>query len=182
MKVFLHACCGPCMTSFDKYFKERNIPYSVYFYNPNIHPYKEFVKRMKTLDEYAESIGIEVIHDMSFQQYKWEHEYAELTANERCKNCYEQRINKTAEAAKQNGFTHFTSTLLISPYQNHEMINEIGISAGRRNDVAFYYKDFREYFRGGQNIAREKGLYRQKYCGCIYSYNESKFRDKISWD
>lgn len=182
MKVLLHVCCGPCMTSFDKYFKEKDVSYSAFFYNPNIHPYKEYKLRFNTLEDYASKIGIELIHGISFQQSKWEQEYSGMPNEERCRNCYIQRLFETARIATEKGFTHFSSTLLISPYQNHELIVQIGESAAEKFGVSFYYKDFREFFRDGQNIAREEGLYRQKYCGCIYSYNESKFREKISWD
>ncbi len=170
------------MTSFDKFFKDKNVQYSAFFYNPNIHPYKEYKRRYKTLEEYADKIGIELIHDISFQQFKWEHEYSGMPSDERCNNCYAQRLSATARKAKELDFTHFTSTLLISPYQNHEMMIGIGEKSAEEFNVGFYYKDFREYFRDGQNIAREEGLYRQKYCGCIYSYNESKFKDKITWE
>lgn len=182
MKVLLHVCCGPCMTSFDKFFKKKGIEYSAFFYNPNIHPYKEYLKRYKTLEEYASRIGIELKHKDSFQQSKWEIEFSGIPAKERCKNCYTKRLMETAGYAAVNGFTHFSSTLLISPYQNHEMLINIGESAAKKFNMGFYYQDFREFFRDGQNIAREEGLYRQKYCGCIYSYKESKFIDKISWD
>ncbi len=182
MKLLLHVCCGPCMTSFDKYFKDRDIDYSAFFYNPNIHPYKEYLKRLNTLSEYAEKINIELIHEISFQQSKWENEYKDMPTAQRCTECYKQRLNGTAKKAAENGFTHFTSTLLISPYQNHDLMVEIGENVALEYGVNLYYKDFREYFREGQNIAREEGLYRQKYCGCIYSYNESKFKEKIKWD
>jgi len=170
------------MTSFDKYFKEKDVDYSAFFYNPNIHPYKEYKLRYNTLEDYAAIIGIELIHGISFQQSKWEREYSGMPAEERCRNCYTQRLSETARNAAEKGFTHFSSTLLISPYQNHELMVQIGKSAAEKYGVSFYYKDFREFFRDGQNIAREEGLYRQKYCGCIFSYNESKFREKISWD
>lgn len=182
MKLLLHVCCGPCMTSFDKYFNDRNIDYSAFFYNPNIHPYKEYVRRYETLSDYAKRINIDLFHEISFQQAKWENEYSKLPTAERCSKCYKQRLEGTAKKAAENGFTHFTSTLLISPYQNHDLMIEIGEIAATKYNVELYYSDFREYFREGQNIARDEGLYRQKYCGCIYSYKESKFKEKISWD
>jgi len=170
------------MTSFDKYFREKEIPYSAFFYNPNIHPYKEYLKRLSALTEYAKKIDVELIHNMSFLQSKWEIEYSAIPASERCAKCYEQRLSETARTAAEKGYSHFTSTLLISPYQNHELMIEIGRAAAAKYGVELYYADFREYFREGQNIAREEGLYRQKYCGCIYSYEESKYKDKITWD
>jgi predicted adenine nucleotide alpha hydrolase (AANH) superfamily ATPase len=182
MKLMLHACCGPCMTIFDKYFKEKSIDYSVYFYNPNIHPYKEYIKRMNTLKEYADSCGVESIIDESFMQSEWENKYNELPDTERCRRCYEIRIDKAAVKASKLGFTHFTTTLLVSPYQNHNMIRDICERNAKKHKIEFFYNDFRESFREGQQIAMENDLYRQKYCGCIYSFRESSFRDKITWD
>jgi len=182
VNVLLHVCCGPCMTSFDKIFKDRGIPYSAYFYNPNIHPYQEYLRRRDTFRSYAEKCKVPAIIEESFMQHRWEEKYKGLDAAERCKKCYELRIGHTAQAASINKFTHFTTTLLISPYQNHEMICGICEKAAKENNVKFYYEDFRPLFREGQNEARKLELYRQKYCGCIYSYESSKFRDKISWD
>lgn len=182
MNLLLHVCCGPCMISFDKYFKEMDIAYSVLFYNPNIHPYKEYLKRFNTLKEYTDRINVSLIHEISFQQVKWELKFSSLEKSKRCENCYRQRLEKTALIAAEKGFTHFTTTLLVSPYQNHEMLIKIGREAAKKFGIEFYYYDFRKLFREGQNTAREENLYRQKYCGCIYSYNESKFKDTISWE
>ena len=182
MKLLLHVCCGPCMTSFDRFFKENGIEYTGFFYNPNIHPYKEFIKRMDALREYTDALGLEVAYDPQFMQAKWEHEFEGIPAAQRCALCYRQRLGRTAWYAARNGFTHFTSTLLISPYQDHGLITSIGLKAAEEYGIGFYYKDFREFFREGQSIAREEGIYRQKYCGCIYSFKESKFKDKITWD
>ena len=91
-------------------------------------------------------------------------------------------MSSAAGKAAELGFTHFTSTLLISPYQNHELIKEICIQEAEKHNIEFYYDDFRTMFREGQNIARENDLYRQKYCGCIYSLADSKYNSKIAWD
>ncbi|MFO7611872.1 MAG: epoxyqueuosine reductase QueH [Clostridia bacterium] len=182
MKLLLHVCCGPCLAAFDEYFKENKIKYSGYFYNPNIHPYMENIRRMKTFREYAAGLNLEVIIDPQFDQSTWENELKLLTAAERCAYCYKRRIESCAKTAGEKGFTHFTTTLLISPYQDHDMIIETGKLAEEKFGVKFYYNDFRTLYRHGQDIAGEAGIYRQKYCGCIYSYNDSKFRDKIKWD
>lgn len=170
------------MTSFNKYFKEMDIQYSVLFYNPNIHPYKEYLKRYETLKNYADSINVRLIHKISFQQNKWETEFSDTEASIRCEQCYRQRLFTVARTAAEAGFSHFTSTLLVSPYQNHELLIEIGKEAAKVYETEFYYYDFRKLFREGQNTARDEKLYRQKYCGCIYSYNESKFHDSINWE
>lgn len=170
------------MTAFDKYFKEMDIQYSALFYNPNIHPYNEYLKRFETLKDYADRINVSLIHKISFQQSKWETEFINVEKSKRCAQCYRQRLFTTAQMAYEKGFTHFTSTLLVSPYQNHELLIEIGKDAALTYGIEFYYYDFRTLYREGQNTAREENLYRQKYCGCIYSYNESKFKDSITWD
>lgn len=182
MKVLLHICCAPCLVAFDKYFNQEKIEYGGFFYNPNIHPYAEFSKRLEALKNHAEQMGIDVIYDPQFDQITWEESFKNTKVEKRCKYCYTRRINKTAQAAAENQFSHFTTTLLISPYQNHEMIIDLSEKAAIKYEVEFYYHDFRKYFREGQKTSREMEMYRQKYCGCIYSYRESKFRDKINWD
>lgn len=170
------------MTAFDKFFKEKSIDYSVYFHNPNIHPYKEYIRRRDVLKEYADSCGVESIIEESFMQAEWENNFSNLKDDERCRRCYEIRISKAVKTASVLGFTHFTTTLLVSPYQDHTMIKDICKSYAEKYKIEFFYNDFREFFREGQQIARNEGLYRQKYCGCIYSFQKSRFRDKISWD
>ena len=96
----------------------------------------------------------------------------------RCRYCYESRMEVAARTAKENGFDAFTTTLLVSPYQKHEIIREVGEQMAKKYGVEFYYRDFREGFREGQNIARELELYMQKYCGCIYS-EEDRYRKQI---
>ena len=182
MKLLLHTCCGPCMTAFNEFFIEKGIDYSAYFYNPNIQPYKEYLRRRKTLEDYSLKTGVALFIDESFMQHKWENEFADIPASERCGLCYRIRIGAASRFAASQGFSHFTTTLLISPYQNHNLIKEICTEEARKSGGGFYYEDFRVMFREGQNIAREEGLYRQKYCGCVYSLADSKFRDKINWD
>lgn len=182
MNVLLHICCGPCLAAFNSYFKAEGIEYSGFFYNPNIHPYAEFARRMATLKEYAGELGLEVIYDPQFDQMAWEKNFKNTPAEKRCAYCYARRLDRTAREAASRNFTHFTTTLLISPYQDHDFIVKTAEEAAKRHGVEFYYHDFRTMFREGQAMAREAGIYRQKYCGCIYSYRESKFRDKISWD
>jgi predicted adenine nucleotide alpha hydrolase (AANH) superfamily ATPase len=170
------------MTAFDEYFIEKGIDYSAFFYNPNIHPYKEYLKRRDTLASYADRIGVELIISESFMQDKWQKDFCKLNDYERCRNCYRIRLSEAAKTAASMGFTHFTSTLLISPYQNHELLIEICKDEAVNHKVNFFYEDFRTMYRKGQDTARQNELYRQKYCGCMYSLNESKFKDRIVWD
>ena len=167
MKLLMHMCCAPCSTYPVKILKEKNINFTGYFYNPNIHPYEEYERRRNTVKEFSEIVNIDVIYNDEYLEREW----LEYKDNNRCKMCYNLRIEKTALYASLNGYNAFTSTLLISPYQNHELIKELGNKYAKKYGIEFYYEDFRPYFREGQSIAREYNLYRQKYCGCIISFN-----------
>jgi predicted adenine nucleotide alpha hydrolase (AANH) superfamily ATPase len=137
------------------------------YYNPNIHPYEEFEKRKANLQILSEREGFDVIYLDDFDQDRWENFQGDIS--ERCTMCYTTRFYKVGEIARDHGFDAFTTTLLVSPYQNHELIVDICNKVSDKYGVHFYYKDFRPGFRQGQAGAREMGLYRQKYCGCIKS-------------
>lgn len=174
-KILIHTCCAPCLVYVNDKLVELHKDFDCFFYNPNIHPIMEHRKRLETLKEYTNECKIELITNEEFLQDKWEQGF-------KCEDCYKIRLEKTAKHAKLNGYGAFTTTLLVSIYQNHEMIIEICKALASKYEVDFFYYDFRQGFRQGQDKARELGLYRQKYCGCINSYNTSKFKDKISWD
>jgi len=177
MKLLLHICCGPCAIYpikelLNAKFKEVR----GFFYNPNIHPPSEYKRRKDTLLKAAENTGFEII----FPDYKMEEYFRFIFSNnagdgfkpspaERCSLCWELRLLKSADYAKDNGFDAFTTTLLISPYQNHEKIVTIGEKIARAKGVGFYYQDFRPGFKAAQEQAKKENLYRQKYCGCVFS-------------
>ena len=119
---------------------------------------------------YSESVGLKTIYDLEYMQKKWE-SYGE-NVEERCMMCYKTRLERTVLYAKNNGYEYFTTTLLVSPYQKHECIKELSFELGEKNNIKFYYDDFRDGFRYGQKKAKDMGLYRQKYCGCIMSLNQ----------
>jgi predicted adenine nucleotide alpha hydrolase (AANH) superfamily ATPase len=146
------------------------------FFNPNIHPEEEYLKRKENVEIFsrAENIPVELWDDM--RQEVWENYKG--SDEDRCNMCYSIRMDKTASIAKEKGFDAFSTTLLVSPYQKHELIKEIGERLAKKYGIDFYYKDFRPGFRQGQQQAREMGLYRQKFCGCIVSFIESKNRGK----
>lgn len=181
MKLLLHTCCAPCSVYCIKRLRQENIEPVVYWYNPNIHPYTEYKARRDCLKEYTKSIGIKAI----FEENYGIREFCENVSNDianRCKNyCYRVRLEQTAKYAKENGYDAFTTTLLVSIYQNHEAIKEIAEEMAEKYGVKFLYIDFREGFRKGQEEARQIGLYMQKYCGCIFS-EESKYFEKIKKD
>ncbi|MEI6131230.1 MAG: epoxyqueuosine reductase QueH [Bacillota bacterium] len=171
MKLLLHACCGPCAIVPVKNLQDKEFDFSVLYFNPNIHPLAEHVRRGEGLKTLSKSEGFELIYSTEYAQCDWENFLGE--SPNRCKLCYEMRIEETARQAKLRGFDAFSTTLLISPYQNHKLIKKIGEEIGEEFGIKFYYEDFRPEFREGQALAKAKALYRQKYCGCVNSLAES---------
>ena len=181
MKLLLHTCCAPCSVYCIDLLRKEKIEPTVYWFNPNIHPYMEYKARRDTLKEYTKSIDVQAIFD---ENYGLRDFCANVIndLNNRCKNyCYPIRLDKTAKYAKENGFDSFSTTLLVSPYQNHETIIEIAKEKAKKYGVEFLYRDFRKGFREGQAKARNLGLYMQKYCGCVFS-EEDRYRKKIEKD
>lgn len=170
MRLLLHICCGPCALQPIKQLTGNKFKEVVgFYYNPNIHPPSEYKKRRETLREAGERIGVHVI----YPSYRMEEYFRKIASKEdspdRCRLCWELRLLETADFAKKNRFSAFTTTLLISPYQDHDVIREIGERIAREKGVDFYYKDFRKGFRESQDEAKRQGLYRQRYCGCVFS-------------
>jgi len=163
-------CCAPCSVYPVDCLKSEGIDLKGLFYNPNIHPIDEYNRRKDAVSQFAQITGLEVDYIPGFMQEEWEEFEGEDL--KRCTMCYALRLDKAAEYAAQNGFDAFTTSLLISPYQKHDLIRELGESVAQKHGTAFFYRDFRPYFRQGQRMAREMGLYRQKYCGCIVSLRE----------
>ena len=184
MKLLLHTCCAPCSVYCIDSLRNEGIEPTVYWFNPNIHPYMEYKARRDCLKEYTKSINVEAI----FEENYGLREFCKNTINNlnsRCKDyCYPVRLEQTAKYAKENGFDTISTTLLVSPYQNHEALKEVADFMAKKYGVEFLYRDFRVGFREGQAKARELGLYMQKYCGCIFSeeiryYNPNKAIAKL---
>ncbi len=187
--MLLHICCAPCAAYPVSVLTEEGLPFKGLFFNPNIHPLEEFARRKQTLEKYASLAGLDVAYEDDFLMDKWL-EFPEAEAGteaataaasdvrERCIFCYTIRMRRAAAYASQNGFAGFTTTLLVSPYQKHDLIREAGEKAAAEHGTAFIYRDFRDGFRKGQSMAKELGLYRQKYCGCIISLGESEKHNK----
>ena len=169
MKLLMHTCCAPCSVYCIDSLRKEEIEPTVYWYNPNIHPYIEYKTRRDTLREYTKSIGIEAV----FHEEYGLDEFCKNVIGDlqnRCVNyCYRVRLEDTAKYAKENGYDTITTTLLVSPYQKHEFIHELGDKIVKEYGLQFLYRDFRVGFREGQAKARELGLYMQKYCGCVFS-------------
>lgn len=171
MKILLHICCAPCSIYPVKTLRDEGLIVSGYFYNNNIHPYTEYKKRRDTLAEYTKTIDLEVIYrnDYDIESFLQKIVFREKN---RCIVCYYERLNATAVYAKENRFDSFSTTLLYSIYQKHDDIRSIGESVGKSTGIPFYYHDFRTGWKEGVNESRRLELYRQKYCGCIYSEKE----------
>jgi len=177
LRVLLHTCCGPCLIYPVKYLREKGIDIYGYFYNPNIHPYTEFEKRRETLENYAREINLKMIID---NEYPLEEFLQGVVYREakRCRFCYSLRLERAARVAKKGGFDCFSTTLLVSPYQKHELIREIGETIAGKYGIPFYYTDFRPGYREATVLSRDLGMYRQQYCGCIYSEKERYYRGR----
>ena len=169
MKLLMHTCCAPCSVYCIDELRGEGIEPTVYWFNPNIHPYMEYKARRDCLKEYTKSINVNAIFEENYGLEEFcKNAIKDLSS--RCKNyCYPVRLEQTAKYAKENGYKAFTTTLLVSPYQNHEALIEVANMMAKKYDIEFLYRDFRIGFREGQNKARELGLYMQKYCGCIFS-------------
>ena len=148
--------------------REEGIEPTLYFFDPNIHPLKEFKMRKNTLADYAKTVGAKLITDNEYGLREFiKGVYPDF--DNRCGYCYRTRLETTAKFAADNGYDTFTSTLFISPYQNHELMRTIAEAAAIKYGVEFLYRDFRPFFKEGQQKARDMGLYMQKYCGCVFS-------------
>jgi len=175
--VLMHVCCGICTIYPLKTMRSEGIGLHAYFYNPNIHPYTEFKKRLECMEEFAKEENLPLSSEVG---YDIEEFFRHIVGHEddRCELCYEMRLRKTAQAAKDAGYDAFTTTLLYSKYQKHEMIVHIANVIAREIGIPFHYEDFRVGWKEGQDESRARGMYRQKYCGCLYS-EKARFRKKL---
>lgn len=177
MKLLLHTCCAPCSVYCVKKLKEEKIDITSYWYNPNIHPYKEYEARLECLKEYNKMMNIPLIIDYNYGLVEFCKNVIDKLDN-RCGYCYLSRLEKVAKYAKENGYDAFSTTLLYSPYQKHELLKKTCEMLEKKYDIKFLYRDFREGFKEGQEEARKLSLYMQKYCGCIFS-EEDRYEKKI---
>ena len=171
MKTLLHICCAPCANQPIEVLCTDGLEVTGFWYNPNIHPFTEYRARRNTVREYAGVIELPLIERNDYGLRPFVRAVAE-DIEHRCVKCYEMRLFETARQAAEGGFDSFTSSLFISPYQNHELMRDVAERAAHEYGVEFLYRDFRPYFRAGQDFAREHGFYMQKYCGCVFSEEE----------
>ena len=176
MKTLLHICCAPCANQCIDVLRTDGFDVTGFWYNPNIHPFTEYRSRRNCLREYAQTIGLPLLERDEYALRPFVRAVADDIAG-RCVKCYEMRLSAAARQAAEGGFDSFTSSLFISPYQNHELMREVAERAAAAHGVRFLYRDFRPYFRAGQERARELGMYIQKYCGCVFSEEERYLKE-----
>jgi predicted adenine nucleotide alpha hydrolase (AANH) superfamily ATPase len=145
-----------------------------FFFNPNIHPFQEYQRRLETVRHLTGEVGLEVLYRDEYDVVTFLREIA-FRESRRCRYCYHLRLEAAAQLAKERRMDGFTTTLLYSRRQKHELIRQLGEEVGKRLGIPFLYRDFREGWAEGIRRAKALGLYRQKYCGCIYSEQE-RFR------
>ncbi len=177
MKLLLHICCGPCSAACIKVLRDENIDVTGYWYNPNIQPYTEYLNRLDALKEYSKLINLKVIYN-DYYNLKEFVDNVKNDLNNRCGYCYLSRLESAFKYASSNGYDCVTTTLLISPYQKHDLIIRTCEFLEKKYNVKFLYRDFRPYFYEGKAMFKETGLYMQKYCGCVFS-EEERYEKKI---
>ena len=178
--VLMHTCCAPCSLSCIDPLRAEGIEPVAFWYNPNIHPWKEYEARRDCLLAYAPTIEMQVIVDGDYGLRTFvEHVASDI--DHRCTYCYQHRLEETARYAAEHGYESFTSTLLASLDQDHDGIKAAAEKYARQYGVEFLYRDFRPNFRAGNQRARELGFYMQKYCGCVFS-EQDRYQKQIDRD
>jgi predicted adenine nucleotide alpha hydrolase (AANH) superfamily ATPase len=175
MKVLLHICCGPCSIWPVKNLRKDGMDVMGFFYKHNIHPYTECLKRQETVQNYADQINLRMIYQEGYEPEGFIQNVVYREAD-RCRYCYHDRLRSTAMIARRGNFDSFSTTLLYSKFQNHKLVKSMGASIGKSVGVPFLYQDFREGWKEGVETSKQLGMYRQQYCGCIYSEKERFFK------
>ena len=167
MRVLFHVCCGPCFARAGSLLREEGHEVTAFWYNPNVQPYKEFEARLGAFREVCEAEGFPTIVDPAYEPERWLR--SALDSGDRCETCYRDRLSRTARRAATDGFEAITTTLLASPYQRHELARGVAEEEAGLSGIAFLYRDWRDRWRDTRARTFELGVYRQGYCGCIFS-------------
>ncbi len=175
MKILLHCCCGPCTIHPLEVLRKEGMEVMGFFYRHNIHPLTECMKREETLKDYAEAEGLGMIWQKGYELERFLRSVA-FRESDRCRFCYYDRLKATAKIAKKGKFDGFTSTLLYSKFQNHKLICETAEAIAKKEGIKFVYRDFREGWKQGIEESKRLGMYRQQYCGCIYSEKDRYYK------
>lgn len=171
--ILLHICCGPCAAMSIASLQQEGFPVTGYFYNPNIHPLLEYLQRRESSQQCAAKLNVELIYNDDWDLPAWlSMQLPDIAAPGRCEKCIEQRLQKTAQKAREMDIKAFSTTLLYSRYQPHNFIKNKGGEIAAKMGLEFVYRDFRKFWQEGIDRSKEWGLYRQKYCGCIFSESD----------
>ncbi len=173
-KLLLHTCCGPCFLGVWEDLKALDFEVTNFYFNPNIQPKVEYKRRFNDFKKVIKGKSRGYIEGLyNPDDYISAIHGIEDLKSERCLKCYYLRLSETAKIARKSGYGHFSTTLLVSPYQNREALLEIGRALAEKYQLKFLDTDWRPHFRRGQKVAGENRIYRQKYCGCLYSLAET---------
>ena len=166
--VLVHCCCAHCAAYTVDYWQRQGYEVSALWYNPNIHPYTEHQHRLEAMKSLAQEVNLPLIVAEGYDMVNY---FRQVVGHEsqRCQYCFRLRLLKTAETARQAGFSAFTTSLLISPHQKHDLLQEIGHKIAEEKGVDFLYADLRKRYSDSRHMTKGLDLYRQQYCGCIYS-------------
>ncbi len=168
MKVLLHVCCAPCAVVPLRRLREEGAEVDGLYLNPNIHPFAEWQRRREALEGFAAEEGLRLLPLAPEGPGEWLRAVA-FREGERCRICYHQRLRGAAQVARRGRYDAFSSTILYSRRQQHDLAAELGEAAGREAGVPFLYRDWRGGWAEGVEASKARGLYRQSYCGCLLS-------------
>lgn len=177
MKLLLHTCCSNCAIYPLEVLKEKGFHITLYWHNPNIHPYTEYKLRLESLKKLQQLWKLEVIYDEDYREF---YKFIQSVAGkekDRCSICYRLRLENTATRAKDLGISYFTTTLLVSPYQDFDGIIKVGKELAEKCNINFVAEDFRQGFKKAMRVGKALELYKQRYCGCIYSEAERYLKE-----
>ncbi len=166
-KLLFHICCAPCFIAPYEHLK-KEFDITGFWYNPNIHPYQEYQRRLQEVQKFEKNHELTILYNTKYPLEKWLQNVA-FREKDRCRFCYHDRLEQTAKYAKKGKFDYFTTTLLYSKFQDHELMKEMGEALAKEYGVPFLYKDLREFWKEGIELSKTEDMYRQQYCGCIYS-------------
>jgi len=166
--IMIHSCCAHCAAHTVQHWQQHGYTVSCLWYNPNIHPYTEHQHRLQAMQSLAQMLGLPLMVNQDYDMINY---FRRVVGHEgqRCRHCFQLRLAKTAEIARRAGFAAFTSTLLISPHQQHDVLREIGFRVAEATGIEFGYADLRKRYSDSRRLTKGLDLYRQQYCGCLYS-------------
>ena len=166
--VLIHCCCAHCAAYTVNYWQQQGYQVSALWYNPNIHPYSEHQNRLEAMESLAREMNLSLLVNEGYDMIEY---FRQVVGHEseRCQHCFHLRLSRTAEIAHQKGFTAFTTTLLISPHQKHDLLRETGNKLAEETGIAFLYADLRKRYSASRHLSKPLNLHRQQYCGCAYS-------------